>query len=126
MANAIIRKEQRLQAVLPVKITGIDIDGEPFQGLGHTLDVSHNGARLANVNVPLREGCVVRIQRGMKAANFRVVWMGEKGTRDAGRIGVECLEAVKNFWGLDRQEPVSKEHERVAASKRVVGQRPAR
>ncbi len=120
-----IRKEQRVKAVLPIRISGIDVDGAPFQGLGHTLNVSPNGARIANVNLPLRKGCVIRIQRGIHAASFRVVWMGEKGAKDEGQIGVECLEVVRNFWGLDRLEPVSKEDERIAAGRREPDHRPA-
>ncbi len=121
-----IRKENRVQAVLPVRISGIDVDGEPFQGLGHTLNVSPNGARLSGVRLPLREGCVVRIQRTIKAASFRVVWIGKPGTPTEGQMGVECLEPVKNFWGIERLQPVSKDEERSAARRRqTVNRQPA-
>jgi hypothetical protein len=31
---------------------------------------------------------------------FQVVWMGRAGTREAGQIGIELLDA-RRFWGIE-------------------------
>lgn len=113
------RKEQRIPAVVPVRITAINEDGESVQCLSHTLNVSRRGARLASVSLNLRLGTVVRILRGRANANFKVVWIGSKETNSAHQIGVECLELISNFWGLDQLQPVSAEVEQAGVKRRT-------
>jgi PilZ domain-containing protein len=121
------RKEARIPAVVPVRISAINEDGDPISCLAHTLNVSKRGARLASVNLPtLRSGMVVRIVRGRATANFRVVWIGSKETKSEFHIGVECLEMVSNFWGLEQTQPVSADAEREGSQRRTVGGSPSR
>ena len=85
-----------------MRISAINEEGETEQCLAHTLNVSRRGARLAGVTLQWRMGTVVRITRGRSTANFKVVWLGQNQ-----QIGVESLETVSNFWGLEQLKPVS-------------------
>ena len=112
------RKEIRIPAVVPLRVSAINDDGEAVQCLAHTLNVSRRGARLASVTVPLRIGSVIRLVRGRATANFRVTWVGSKEGKNDGQIGVECLEMIGNFWGLEKLSPVSLDQEREHSQQR--------
>jgi|SRR5581483_6593987 len=112
------RKELRIAAVVPIRINAINEDGDPIHCIAHTLNVSRRGARIAGVTIALRLGVVVRIVRGRANAAFKVVWLGTKETNSHGQIGVEALEVVSNFWGLEQLKPVSPDEEQVHSKKR--------
>ena len=113
------RKEQRISAVVPIRISTINEDGDAVNCLAHTLNVSRRGARIAGVSLPMRVGMVIRITRGRASANFKVVWIGSKETKSHQHIGVESLEVVSNFWGLEQSQPVSADAEREGVQRRV-------
>lgn len=115
------RKEQRISAVVPLRINSINEDGDAVSCLAHTLNVSRRGARLAGVTLPMRVGVVVRIVRGRANAAFRVVWVGSAETNSVNHIGVESLEVVSNFWGLEQLKPVSADTEKEGVQKRTSG-----
>jgi hypothetical protein len=112
------RKEQRTSAVVPVRITAVNEQGEPLACLAHTLNVSRRGALMAGVTIPIRNGMVIRIIRGRANASFKVVWVGSKETNSQHQIGVEALEAVSNFWGLEHFKSVSPVDEQAAMDRR--------
>jgi hypothetical protein len=116
------RKELRISAVIPIRISTVNQDGEAANCLAHTLNVSRRGARIAGVTVALRVGTVVRITRGRAIAKFRVNWVGKKDAKEKGQdqIGVECLEMIGNFWGLEQLEPVSADEERERSQRRIT------
>jgi hypothetical protein len=120
MATGPTRKEQRVPGVVPIRIISTTEDGETVQCLAHTLNVSRRGARIAGVTVNVQLGKIIRLMRGRNTANFKVVWIGENQ-----QIGVESLEAVGNFWGVDQLQPVSVdvEHE---GSRRRTSSKPAK
>ncbi len=113
------RKEQRIPAVVPIRISTINEDGDAINCLAHTLNVSRRGARIAGVSMPMRTGMVIRITRGRASANFKVVWVGSQETKSDQHIGVESLELVSNFWGLDQLKPVSDDVERAGVQRRT-------
>src|ERR1700753_1889034 len=92
------RKEPRIAAVVPIRISSTTHEGERCDGLGHTLNLSLRGARLSGLSVALREGGFVRVFRGKDAANFRVVWV----SANRQHVGVEVVEPAGNIWGLDQ------------------------
>ena len=114
------RKEKRLSAVVPVRLNAINQDGEPVHCVAHTLNVSRRGARIAGVTLDLRLGVVVRLVRGRANAAFKVVWLGEKEGPTKHQVGVEALEVVSNFWGLEQLNPVSVVEEHEASQKRTT------
>jgi hypothetical protein len=112
------RKEHRTSAVVPVRITAVNEQGESMGCLAHTLNVSRRGALMAGVTIPIRNGMVIRIIRGRANASFKVVWVGSQETNSQHQIGVEALESVSNFWGLEHFKSVSPTDEAAAIDRR--------
>ena len=48
------RRQDRIQAVLPVRVRGTDASGQSFEILAHTLDLTANGARLGSIRRSLK------------------------------------------------------------------------
>jgi hypothetical protein len=92
------RKEPRIAAVVPIRISSTTSEGEKCDGMGHTLNLSLRGARLSGLSVGLRAGAFVRVFRGRVAANFRVVWVSSNRQH----AGVESMDTVGNIWGIDQ------------------------
>ena len=87
-------KQDRISAVLPVKISSLDRPSQILHGC--TRNVSSKSASL--MKLPgLAEGDVIWIARLNKRAKFKVAWIGSDGER-AGQIGVESLEPEKFIW----------------------------
>jgi PilZ domain len=103
------RKSPRRKMVLPVKLS---VDKETL--LAHTLDISHNGARLGALRTELQPGTVVSLRRGQKKANFRVTWVRQLAANEV-QVGVECLETQDNFWGVNLSEQDSKDKDNMEA-----------
>jgi hypothetical protein len=115
------RTEKRVSAVVPVRISGLDEDGQAISCIAHTLNVSPSGAVIAGVTLRLRAGMMIRIVRGRANSSFKVAWVGAQGTNGARQIGVEALEKVNNFWGLDHLKPVSVDDEFFGSQRRKAG-----
>ena len=92
------RKELRVKAVLPVKVTGVDASARHFSLLCHTLDLTYDSARIAGISVSLMRGQTVFLQRFGVKAKFKVYWEGS-GTRK-GHYGLKALETEKALWGI--------------------------
>ncbi|HZR65706.1 MAG TPA: PilZ domain-containing protein [Terriglobales bacterium] len=89
------RGNPRRKMVLPVKIS----IGEGA-GLAYTMDITSNGARLGGVQVTFEAGQTVSLTRNGRKANFRVVWIRQVSPREI-HAGIEALQSVDNFWGVD-------------------------
>jgi hypothetical protein len=111
------RREQRVEVNLPVRVWGLDGNGNPFVQSARTIDVTRNGARLRDLFCLAKAGEIIRIQHGLRKANFRVQWIGHPGTGAAGQVGIHCLDTDKYIWGvpLPKTPPAAREH-RVAAA----------
>ncbi len=93
------RREQRMDLMLPVRISGLDANGCLFEQEAETLDVTTTGARLSKVRHSLHRGCILSVRRGASKARFRVMWIGEDRGPDEGQIGVQLVESGKLIWG---------------------------
>jgi hypothetical protein len=102
-----IPKAPRLSAILPIRMSGIDADGHTFDYAAATLNVSRGGALIARLDVPLRVGDVVTLQKGVVRGKFRVQWLGEKNSTRCGQAGLQCLEPAKNVFGIQNFSPPS-------------------
>lgn len=92
------RKELRVKAVLPVKVTGVDASARHFSLICHTLDLTYDSAKIAGITVSLMRGQTVFLHRFGIKAKFKVHWVGS-GTRK-GQFGLKALEAEKALWGI--------------------------
>jgi hypothetical protein len=91
------RKDNRTAISLPVRIWGMDFDGNLFQQDVRTIDITPVGAKLKGVTCILHRGAIIGVQCGTSSARSRVVWIGENG--ETGQIGIELLERGKYIWG---------------------------
>ena len=96
------RHRTREKMVLAVRVVGKTTGGIEFDELTHTIDIAVNGARLGGLfQLKLRKGDVIEIRRHQRRAKFRVVWVGEQGTPRYGHVGVQGIDMLPNFWGLE-------------------------
>ncbi|PYX88621.1 MAG: hypothetical protein DMG68_07820 [Acidobacteria bacterium] len=103
------RREHRKNVELSVRIFGTDANGRIFSECVSTVNVSVQGAMLGGVNRPIKPGEIIGLTYGKNKARFRVQWVGEPGTPQAGKIGVQNV-ASNCVWdvplpkeGLDEQ-----------------------
>ncbi|HET8668559.1 MAG TPA: hypothetical protein VFM10_11300 [Terriglobales bacterium] len=96
------RHRTREKMVLAVRVVGKTTDGKEFDELTHTIDIAVNGARIGGLfRLGLRKGDVIEVRRVQRRAKFRVVWVGEAGTPRYGHVGVQGIDMLPNFWGLE-------------------------
>jgi hypothetical protein len=93
------RHQDRIKAVLPVKVWGKDSTGSQYSDLTHTLDIAQTGARLA-IHRPLNVGDAMMLQYRQRKAEFRVVWIKVLLGKDEYQVGLRALAKEKEPWGL--------------------------
>ncbi len=99
------RQEQRDRMVLPVKVHGSNVRGEPFAEMACVTEVSRHGARLEGVHFPAHLNQIISLEHERQQRRFRVAWVGEAGTRIAGCIGLHSLEPMTSFFGMELPPP---------------------
>jgi PilZ domain len=88
------RSQKRSKMVIPVKMV---LPGTSL--FVHTLDVSTNGVRIGALRQELRPGQMVSLSRGTKKAQFRIVWIEQRGHEF--HAGLEAIQPNEKFWGVD-------------------------
>lgn len=90
------RREKRVHVAVPVKVF---LDPTSASGqLCCTYEISMIGARLVAVTGIEKVGQYVWLQRHSKRAKYRVIWLGEPMTPQAGQVGVEVVEKATSIW----------------------------
>jgi hypothetical protein len=90
------RDEQRLHIAVPVKVFP---DLKSFES--HTCctyEISPHGARIAAVPGIKQVGQLISIQRHNRRARYKVAWIGNPDTTQAGQVGVELQEPANVIW----------------------------
>ena len=100
-ANMDRRRNRRVEALLTVRIWGMDAKSKPFTQHAQVKNISDGGAVLQGMTRSMRAGGVLHIQHEDGQAQFRVVWVGRHGTRRQGEIGVEALASEPAIWDVD-------------------------
>jgi cell division septation protein DedD len=96
-------REDRVKKELPVTVSGEDAQGNPFRLNTYTLDLSPHGAHVGRLP-PLRgPDETLEIQHQGKRARYRVIWVGEPGTRLEGHAGLRCEDQQPPDWALPQQ-----------------------
>ena len=90
------RQEQRVHIAIPVKIFPDIRSVEAFTCC--TYEVSMLGARLASLPSVTQVGQIIWMQRLSRRAKYKVIWIGQEGTSQAGQIGVESMEPANVIW----------------------------
>ncbi len=94
------RRHNRTKAVLPVKVTGKDVMGNPYQDWAHTLDITPGGARLGTIHRQFALGDSVTVQYRQRKAEFRVVWTKLQKAQGEYQIGLEMTTQDGDPWGM--------------------------
>ncbi|HEU5404021.1 MAG TPA: PilZ domain-containing protein [Terriglobales bacterium] len=104
------RREPRVVVSIPVRVSGIDYDGNLFTQTAQTVDVSRTGARLSGVRCLRAPGEMVTIECGPNSGRFVVVWIGLPGSDEDGAFGVKALQPEKRIFHVDMGEPRADEY----------------
>ena len=93
-------REQRKQVALTVRIFGTDSTGHVFSDSVSTVNVSFEGAMITGVHRPIKPGEIIGLTYGKNKARFRVQWVGEPGTPNQGRMGIQSVMPTSCIWDL--------------------------
>lgn len=94
------RREFRSPARLKVEVCGRDSQGNPFVQTAYARDTSFYGVRVDGIECLKGPGDIIQIKYKHQTAKFRVMWVGQPGTKEHGHIGLRSLEPRKNLWGV--------------------------
>ena len=83
-----------------VRVWAVNQSGAPFFQQVHTIDVGWLGACLGGVSHEVVAGEVLGVEYGGRRARFKVIWAGQIGTPEAGKVQLSPLEKAQDFWGL--------------------------
>jgi hypothetical protein len=95
------RRQERAKAVLPVRVRGKDITGEPFEQLAHTLDVTPSGVRLGSVRHQLQTLDPVTIFYRQRKMEFRVIWTKRMSGTAEYQVGLQATTHDRDAWWLN-------------------------
>ncbi|MFQ5817025.1 MAG: PilZ domain-containing protein [Terriglobia bacterium] len=93
------RREQRLVISLPVKVSGRDLNNNPFTQDCETVDISRTGCHLRWIACLRSRGDSVEVRHGKEKARYKVSWIGKEGSKREGHVGL-CLMDKKYIWGV--------------------------
>src|SRR5579862_489902 len=92
------RRDSRVRVAIPLRLTGTDATGHPFEQEVTTANVSHQGCLLKGVHRNLERGARISIARSTKEEQFVVVWVGAENTSMAGQLGASAIDPRSRFW----------------------------
>jgi hypothetical protein len=104
------RRSERLLITVPIRVEGIDRDGEKFAEAAQTLVINRQGARIYLKRM-VTAGAVLMITTsvGHRSAKFRVVGPTQPYSCEGGEWGVECQEPNCNIWGIGFPPPAGED-----------------
>jgi len=94
------RRQDRIQAVLPVRVRGTDASGVSFEALAHTLDLTPTGARLGAIRHQLKALDKLTILYHQRRMEFTVVWTKLLDGRSEYQVGLQAFSQEKEPWGM--------------------------
>ena len=92
------RKQSRVRVELRVEISGMDAACEIFSQSAMATNLSRSGALLRGVAVVLRCGDLLSVKYGERQAEFRIVWVLDRGTHDGFEVAVHRLASSPCPW----------------------------
>ncbi len=110
------RRQDRIQAVLPVRVRGVDTAGTTFEELAHTLDLTPTGVRLGAMRHQVKALETLTIFYHQRRMDFKVVWTKLlEGTKEY-QVGLKAFSQEKEAWGLSLFNSSAQPQERAATS----------
>ena len=95
------RLQDRRQAVLPVRVRGVDASGVSFDELAHTLDLTSTGARLGAIRRLLKPFDTLVVLYRQRRMEFKVIWTKLLDGKSEYQVGLQALSQVKEGWGAN-------------------------
>jgi hypothetical protein len=95
------RRQDRVPAVMPVRVRGTDACGSPFEGLAHTLDLTPTGARLGAIRHQLKALDTLTVFYRQRRIEFTVVWTRLLDGKSEYQVGLQALSQEKEPWGIN-------------------------
>ena len=92
------RRDPRIEARLPVRIAGIDVNGRPLLQMVTTRNISRGGALLEGVQRTFKPEETISLTYQNNKGRFRVSWVGDAGTGRADQVGVQSTDSAKCIW----------------------------
>ena len=99
------RREPRKEIKVPVRIFGTDSEGKIFSEKVLTANVSKQGVQLTGVQAQPKIDEIIGLTYGTTKSHFRVKWVGQRGTPQAGQVGLLNLSPEKTFWDFPLPSP---------------------
>lgn len=93
------RLQHRVPAVLPVRVRRTDENGQQFEEIAHTLDISATGSRVAAIHHQLRIADRVTVVYRQRRMPFSVVW-AEAIDKHEFQVGLQTVNHENESWGL--------------------------
>ena len=94
------RSQDRLPAVLPVRVRGTDASGASFEGLAHTLDLTPTGVRLGSIRHQLKALDTLTVFYRQRRMEFTVVWTKLLEGSCEYQVGLQAFAQEKEPWGM--------------------------
>lgn len=97
------RVQQRLKAVLPVRILGKTSEGQVFDELTYTLDISRSGVRLVLPKMVAKDE-IVTIGYKQRKSTFQVKWVTTQTNGTGTVAGLAATDPSVILWSEIRKE----------------------
>lgn len=91
----------RIEVHMQVRVWGMTASGKPFIQTAQAVDAGPQRASLVGLEHPVPVGETIGVEYQGRKGRFSVVWVGQAGTVEAGKIEIRPLDIVQNFWGID-------------------------
>jgi hypothetical protein len=95
------RRQERIRAVLPVRLRGKDASGTVFESLAHTLDLTPEGARLGAIRHELKALDTITVLFRKRRIEFTVMWTRKLKDCSEYQAGLKMLVQEGDPWGLN-------------------------
>jgi hypothetical protein len=95
------RRQDRIQAVLPVRVRGTDASGVSFEGMAHTLDLTAMGVRLGSIRHELKALDRLTILYRQHRMEFTVVWTKLLDAKGEYQVGLQAFSQETEAWGMN-------------------------
>jgi hypothetical protein len=95
------RQNDRMPAVVPVRVRGTDTAGVSFDDLAHTLDVTPTGVRLGAIRHQLKTLDTLTVFYRQRRMEFRVIWTKPlQGTTEC-QVGLQAMTQGREDWATN-------------------------
>jgi hypothetical protein len=100
MKNENQRRSDRVNIMVPVRVSAVDATGQKFSAQGHTLTISRHGATIA-LDRKLAPGLNLTLCPGTSKRESSAIVMGQIGGQAGIHVyGIAVLEPNVNLWGI--------------------------